>query len=284
MSLMLRLLSVSLASGLVLSAATEKEIIKFVEKGLSNNPDLKVLDVKILEKQSLPWLEGWEAFIVQFTLKVKELGREKKVTNTDILFSKGRYVAPDLLDVKTNRSMKDRIIRSLDSSYYDERHHIFGNRDAKHKLVVFSDPLCPFCREVVPKLFKAAKEHPDLFALYYYHLPIASLHPASVPLAKAIIYLKEQGKKDLIEKIYQTDFNYEEKDEQKVLDELNKKLGLHLTKEEINRPEIVRELREDMAKARSLMIKGTPTLFFDGKYDMRREKYKKYLPKESGER
>ncbi len=280
MSLMLRLLSISSALAFTLSAATEKDIVKFVKKGLKSNPNIvKVLDVKVLEKQPVYKLEDWDAFIVRFRLQVKEGNQEKNVTNTDILFAKDRFVAPDLLDVKTNRSIKSRIVRSLDASFYDEAHHIFGNKNAKHKIVVFSDPLCPFCREVVPKLFETVKKYPDTFALYYYHLPIQSLHPASVPLAKAIIYLKEQGKRDLIEKIYKTDFDYAQRDEQKVLDELNKKLGLHLTKEQINQPQIVNELNEDMKKAQELMIHGTPTLFFDGKYDLLRDRYKKFIPK-----
>jgi thiol-disulfide isomerase/thioredoxin len=264
---------------LSLSAATEKDIVKFVKRGLSSNEGLKVYDIKVVQKQPLDILPGWEAFIVEFTIGVNKGGKEQNVTDRDILFAKDRWVSPDLLDVKTNRSFKNKIVLNLDESFYDDRHLIFGNKNAKHKLVVFSDPLCPFCREVVPKLFEVAKKYPDTFALYYYHLPIESLHPASVPLAKAIIYLKEHGKRELIEKIYKTEFNYEEKDEGKVLKELNKKLGLNLTREQINQPKILNELEEDMTKAKKLMIKGTPTLFVDGKVDRRREAYKKFIPK-----
>lgn len=279
---MLRLLSVSAAGVLVLSAATEKDIVKFVKRGLSSNPSIKkIIEIKVLEKQPVYRLPDWEAFILEFKLTINERGRDVNITNTDILFAKDRFVAPDLVDVKTNRSIKTRIIRSLDKSFYDEEHHLLGNKDAKHKIVVFSDPLCPFCREVVPKLFDAARKHPDQFALYYYHLPIEGLHPASVPLSKAIIYLKKKGDKEAIEKIYKTDFNYEEKDEKKVLEELHKKLGINLSVSDINRPDIVNELNQDMAKAKKLMIKGTPTVFFDDKYDRTRSEYKKYLKSEN---
>ncbi len=279
MSLMWRLLSVSVAAALSLGAATEKDVIKFVKRGLSNNPDLKVYKVDIVEKIPLEKPKGWDAYVVKFKIGLKRPGREENVTQRDILFVHDRYVAPDLVDIKTNRSMKTRIVLSVDKSFYDREHLIFGNPDAKHKIVVFSDPLCPFCREVVPKLFEAAKKHPDLFALYYYHLPIEALHPASVPLAKAIIYLKKQGNKEAIEKIYKTEFNYEEKDEKKVLAELDKKLGLKLTPQQINQPWVVAELQEDRRKAKELMVRGTPTVYFDGKYDRTRKMYLKYLPK-----
>ncbi|BCD62393.1 hypothetical protein NitYY0826_C1269 [Nitratiruptor sp. YY08-26] len=274
-------MSISVALSLSLSAATDKDVIKFVKRGLSQNPDLKVYDVKIIEKQPMRRLKGWDAYIIAFNIGIKRGDSEQNLSQRDTIFVKDRFVAPDLVDIKTNRSLKERIVLSLDKSFYDEKHHIFGNKDAKHKLVVFSDPLCPFCREVVPELFEVAKKYPDIFALYYYHLPIQSLHPASVPLAKAIIYLKKQGKKDIIEKIYKTEFNYEEHDESKVLQELDKKLGVKLTKEQINQPWVVQELNEDRKKSQYLMIHGTPTLFVDGKYDPKREEYKKFLPKEN---
>ncbi len=279
MSLMWRLLSVSAALALSLSAASEKDVIKFVKRGLSSNPDIKVYKVDVIEKIPLDRPKGWDAYVVKFKIGLKRPGGEENMTQRDILFVHDRYVAPDLVDIKTNRSMKNRIVLSVDKNFYDQEHLIFGNPNAKHKIVVFSDPLCPFCREIVPKLFEAAKKHPDLFALYYYHLPIEALHPASVPLAKAIIYLKKQGNKEAIQKIYKTEFNYEEKDEKKVLAELDKKLGLKLTPEQINQPWVVEELQEDRNKAKELMIKGTPTVYFDGKYDKTRQKYLQYLPK-----
>ncbi|SMC09800.1 DsbA family protein [Nitratiruptor tergarcus] len=283
MSLMWRLLSISVALSLSLSAATDKDVIKFVKRGLSQNPDLKVYDVKIIEKQPVRRLKGWDAYIIAFNIGIKRGDSEQNLSQRDTIFVKDRFVAPDLVDIKTNRSLKERIVLSLDKSFYDEKHHIFGNKDAKHKLVVFSDPLCPFCREVVPELFEVAKKYPDIFALYYYHLPIQSLHPASVPLAKAIIYLKKQGKKDIIEKIYKTEFNYEEHDESKVLEELDKKLGVKLTTKQINQPWVLQELNEDRKKSQYLMIHGTPTLFVDGKYDPKREAYKKFIPKNKKE-
>jgi protein-disulfide isomerase len=278
---MWRLLSVSALAALALQGATEEDIIKFVKRGLANNPAVKVKEIRVIEKQPLERLPGWETFIVEFDLVVKQGKSEREIKDIDILFAKDRFVAPDLIDVKTNRSLKSRIVLSVDESFYDKAHHLFGNPDAKHKIVVFSDPLCPFCREVVPELFEVAKKYPDTFALYYYHLPIESLHPASVPLAKAIIYLKSQGRKDLIERIYKTEFDYSQRDEKKVLDELNKKLGLNLTTKDINKPEVVQELHDDMKKAQKLMVRGTPTVFFDGRYDMYRKKYKQYIPKES---
>ncbi|BAF70131.1 DsbA family protein [Nitratiruptor sp. SB155-2] len=276
---MWRLLSVSALCAVALQAATTKDVIKFVKRGLGSNPNLKVYDVQIVDKIALENPKGWDAYAVQFTIGVKRGKKEQNLTQMDILFANDRFVAPDFVDIKTNRSLKQRVVLNFKESFYDKDHLIFGNEKAKHKIVVFSDPLCPFCREVVPKLFEAAKRYPDTFALYYYHLPIRSLHPASVPLAKAIIYLKKLGNRSAIEKIYKTDFDYAQKDESKVLKELDQKLGLKLTKEQINKKWVVDELKHDEILAKKLLVRGTPAVFLDGKFDPSRKKYLKFIPK-----
>ncbi len=278
---MLRLLSLSAVAALALQAAASKDVIKFVKRGLSSNPNIKVYDVKIIDRIELDRPKGWNAYAVQFKIGLKRGSKEQNLTQRDILFVGDRFVAPDLVDIKTNRSLKQRVVLNFKPAFYDDNHLIFGHKDAKHKIVVFSDPLCPFCREVVPKLFEVAKKYPDTFALYYYHLPIRSLHPASVPLAKAIIYLKKQGNKEAIEKIYKTEFNYAERNEKKVLEELDKKLGLKLTEKEINEPWVLDELRHDEKLAQKLLVRGTPALFFDGRFDPKRDRYKAFIPKES---
>ncbi len=280
---MLRLLSVSVLAGAALFAAPmskmDKDVIKFVKRGLGANPGITVYEVKILDRVPLDRPAGWTAYAVEFKLGLKKKNQERNITQSDILFVKDRYVAPDLVDIKTNGSLKRRIVLNFKESYYDDEHLIFGRKNAKHKIVVFSDPLCPFCREVVPKLFEAAKKHPDTFALYYYHLPIRAIHPASVPLAKAIIYLKKRGDKSAIEKIYKTPFDPTQSDESKILEELHKKLGIKLTSEQINRPDILSELHHDEELAEKLLVHGTPAVFVDGRFDRKREKYKQYLPK-----
>ena len=267
---MLRLLSVSVLAGAALFAAPlskmDKDVIKFVKRGLGANPGITVYEVKILDRVPLDRPAGWTAYAVEFKLGLKKKNQERNITQSDILFVK-------------DGSLKRRIVLNFKESYYDDEHLIFGHKNAKHKIVVFSDPLCPFCREVVPQLFEAAKKHPDTFALYYYHLPIRAIHPASVPLAKAIIYLKKQGDKSAIEKIYKTPFDPSQSDESKVLEELHKKLSIKLTKEQINRPDILSELHHDEELAEKLLVHGTPAVFVDGRFDRKREKYKQYLPK-----
>ncbi len=278
MSLMLRLLSVSVAAAVFSFAATDTQIKKFVKRGLSKNPAIKVESVEIVDKQLLENPKGWEAYFIKFELKLKRGGKTLDISENDIIFVKDNFISPDFIDVRTNRSIKHYLSPKVKDYFYDDEHLLFGSKNAKHKILVFSDPNCPFCKDIVPDILEAAKKHPDIFAVYYYHLPLVQLHPGSLALCKAMIVLQKEGKKELLKKIYEIDFNYEEKDEKKVLQELNKKLGTNLTIEDINQKWVKEHLKQDMQRAEELLVKGTPTVFLDGKKDPSKEEYQKYLP------
>ena len=201
------------------------------------------------------------------------------ISQSDIIFAKDGYISPDFINIKTNRSIKHDLSPKVDDSFYDDKHLLLGNKNAKHKILIFTDPNCPFCKEIVPEIIEVVKKYPDIFALYYYHLPLLRLHPASKTLCKAMILLQKDKKADLIKKIYEIDFNYDEKDEKKILEEFNKKLGLNFTLKDINQDWVKKELENDMKRAEDLLVSGTPTMFLDGKKDPSREKYKDYIPK-----
>lgn len=279
MSLMLRLLSISTAAAVLGFAASDVQIKKFVKRGLSHNPHIKIKSIDIVEKRALKEPKGWEAYFIEFKLTLKRGKKSIDIDENDILFADANYISPDLIDVNTNRSLKRVLSPSVKPEFYDDKHLLFGSKNAKHKLLVFSDPNCPFCKDYVPSIMEAARKYPDTFALYYYHLPLTRIHPGSLTLCKAMILLQKEGKKDLIEKIYKTDFNYRETNETKILDEINKKLNLHLTSKDINQDWIKKELENDMLVSKKLFVKGTPTVYLDGKKDPTVEEYKKYLPK-----
>ncbi len=279
MSLMLRLLSISVASAVLSFAVTDAQIVKFVKRGLSKNRSIKVKSVEIVDKQKLDNPKGWEAYFIKFNLVLKRGKQNLDISQSDIIFAKDNFISPDFIDIKTNRSIKHNLSPAVKNSYYNDEHLLFGNKDAKHKLLLFSDPNCPFCKGVVPDIIDTVKKYPDIFALYYYHLPLLQLHPGSKALCKAMIIFQKNKKLDLIKKIYELDFDYKVKDEKKVLDELNKKLGTNLTLKDINQKWVEQKLKEDIKKAEELLVRGTPTLFIDGKKDPSREAYQNFIPK-----
>lgn len=265
-----------LSLSVILSAtlfANDNTVIDFEKKRVAQNPNVKVKDVKVNVKKDLP-LAGWNGYI----LDVEAIVQEKSLKVKDILFSNGDYIALDLIDAKTGKSLKDLVTPNLTSNYYDKTKLIAGNHNAKDKIVVFSDPLCPFCMEYIPEVINYVNKNSDSIALYYYAFPLVQIHPASEALSKIIEVAKNKGVKDIESKAYKTDwetyFSPKENDEKKILEAFNKELKTNIKLEEIASKDINEKLSKDMSMGEEVMVTGTPTIFVNGVKDTTRELYK----------
>ncbi|MCT7645084.1 DsbA family protein [Aliarcobacter butzleri] len=265
-----------LSLSVILSAslfANDSTVVDFEKKRVAQNPNVKVKDVKVNTKKDLP-LAGWNGYI----LDVEAIVQEKSLKVKDILFSNGDYIALDLIDTKTGKSLKDLVTPNLTSNYYDKTKLIAGNHNAKDKIVVFSDPLCPFCMEYIPEVINYVNKNSDSIALYYYAFPLVQIHPASEALSKIIEVAKNKGVKDIELKAYKTDwetyFSPKENDEKKILEAFNKELKTNIKLEEIASKDINEKLSKDMSMGEEVMVTGTPTIFVNGVKDTTRELYK----------
>ncbi|MPL62541.1 hypothetical protein SDC9_08161 [bioreactor metagenome] len=265
-----------LSLSVILSAslfANDNTVVDFEKKRVAQNPNVKVKDVKVNTKKDLP-LAGWNGYI----LDVEAIVQEKSLKVKDILFSNGDYIALDLIDAKTGKSLKDLVTPNLTSNYYDKTKLIAGNHNAKDKIVVFSDPLCPFCMEYIPEVINYVNKNSDSIALYYYAFPLVQIHPASEALSKIIEVAKNKGVKDIELKAYKTDwetyFSPKENDEKKILEAFNKELKTNIKLEEIASKDINEKLSKDMSMGEEVMVTGTPTIFVNGVKDTTRELYK----------
>ncbi len=75
-----------------------------------------------------------------------------------------------------------------------EAAHIRGNKNAKVKLVEYSDFQCPFCERHYPTLKKILADYGDQVSLEYKHFPLNSIHPYAQKAAEASECASEQGK------------------------------------------------------------------------------------------
>ena len=123
-------------------------------------------------------------------------------------------------------------------------------------------------------MIKEIEKQPKKFALYYYHLPLTSLHPASVELVKAAIAAELQGHKDMVLKLYNVKVNSHERDVKKILAAFNKVMKTNITPEDLKSQEVIKRYNSDMKIAEELMVQGTPTMYFNGKIDKSKRKYK----------
>lgn len=274
MSFISKILFISLFLTTTISAnSIDDKILEFEKNRFSNNKRVEIKNLSINFKKSLP-VKNWYGYIIDIDAKIAD----KNVKAKDIVFSNGTVVSPDLFDIKTGNSLKEMMTLPLTSKYYDKKRLIAGNHNAKDKIVVFSDPLCPFCLDYVPDIIKFVNKNSQDIALYYYHFPLLQIHKAANALSKAMLVASNKGVKDVTLKVYEADFDSyftaDEADEKKILNAFNKVLKTNIKLDEIQNKEIQKEIQKDLLMGENVMVEGTPTIFVNGEQDKTKNKYK----------
>ena len=266
-----KILSISILIASSLYASNDESIVDFEKKRISQNPNVEVKSIKINTKKELP-LNGWYGYILDVEANVQG----KSINAKDILFSDGKYISLELIDSETGKSLKDLVTPNLTDSFHDKSKLITGNHNAKDKIVLFSDPLCPFCKDYVPDVIKYVNKNSDSIALYYYNFPL-SIHPAATPLSKLIEVAKHKGIKDVELRAYEIDwepyFDVKTTDEKKILEAFNKEFKTNIKLEEISTNEIKALIEKDISMGEEVMVTGTPTIFVNKVKDSTKLKY-----------
>ena len=276
MSLMSKLLMSTIAATVTLSASAQpdnKVLLKYVKKSVVKNPQVKVKGITVIESKTDERLPGWTILLTTMDLEYQK----KEIHAPETMFVKDGLVTGHLVDLKTGNDYRNEIKPSVPDSYYNDKHLLFGNKDAEHKVLIFSDPQCPFCQEVVPAIFNAAKANPTKIAVYYYHLPLLRIHPVSDKLTRVMHVAQHEGKMDVVEKLYSLKIDPKETDTTKILAAVKKHAGYTVTAEQINKKEVKEALKADETAAGKMMVSGTPTIYIDGEWDKMRDGYKKLI-------
>lgn len=276
MSLMSKLLMSTVVATVALSANTQpenKQLVKYIKKSVVKNPQVTVKGVTVIESKTHEKLPGWTILLTTMDLEYQK----KEIHAPEMMFIKDGLVTGHLVDLKTGNDYRDNIKPSVPASYYDDAHLLFGNKDAEHKVLIFSDPQCPFCQEVVPAIFKSARENPTKIAVYYYHLPLLRIHPVSDILTRVMHVAQHEGKMDVVEKIYSLKISPQETDMTKILSAVKKHADYSVTAVQIDANEVKEALKADADAAGKMMVSGTPTIYIDGQWDKTRDGYKKLI-------
>ncbi len=271
MSLMWKLLAITLLTNSLFGAAANADIENFLYKNFNTNKDIKSIDIKVISKNEIEKMPLWNSYIVDINAVLID---NRKVNQKMIWFSNGLVVTQELIDIKTRLSLKDDVSPKFKAEFYKKKNLIYGNENAKHKVAIFSDPLCPFCATFVPEAIQYMKKRPDTFAIYYYHFPLTSIHPAAAELIKAAIAAELRGVKDMSLKLYDVEIDANERDVSKILKQFNKIIGTNLKPSDLKDPRVVSLYNSDLHIAQYLMVQSTPTMFFDGKLDKTKKKYR----------
>ena len=283
MSLMSKLLSTTLLVTLSLSASSNEDIVKnYIKHYMVKSPSVKVSSIDIIGKKELDSPKGWDAYFVNIHAEIKKNPTvTDKVTVPETIFAKDDFASPTLIDMRTGKDLKATLKPNLKSDVYDDKHLFAGNKDAKHKIVVFSDPKCPFCQKKVPEIYKAVKANPETFALYYYHFPLLRIHPVSDILTRVMLIEQQKKHFDNAMKVYTINVKTGDRNATRVLAEIKKVIGISLTEKDLDAKDIADELKVDQEVAVKALVSGTPTVYIDGKWDKSRNKYKEFISNKS---
>ncbi len=259
-----------------LFAVSKKDVEYYVKKYIEKKTHSKVEKIETISTYEIGGTNGWHVYFLSLDIKLKmgKVYRTRHLSQT--VFAKDKKITFSLKNEKGQDYAK--ILKPLvPKSAYNKQHLLVGNVDAKHKILLISDPFCPFCQEIVPPLITAVQQHPDLFALYSYQLPLVRIHPASAVVTKAMVILHEEGKVEDYKKMYHLDVSEKERREDVILKAIEKKIGRKFTHKELMSPKIKKILDFDIAMKKRLFVTGTPTIFIDGVWDPTRLAYKRYI-------
>jgi len=140
---------------------------------------------------------------------------------------------------------------------------VFGLKDAPVTIVEFSDFQCPYCAKLDPVLKQVLAKYPKEVKLVFKFFPLP-FHKLAMPASKAALAAGKQQKfweyHDELMK------NYNQLSEQKLV-EIGKKIGLDMKRFIRDRqdPHWVNFIRDDMQEAAKNQVRGTPTVFVNGR-------------------
>jgi protein-disulfide isomerase len=138
-----------------------------------------------------------------------------------------------------------------------------GPEEAKVTIVEFADFECPFCQHIAPELDALFEKRATKIRFVYKFMPLA-MHPRGEPAARAAIAAQMQGK---FWEMHHQLFAHAPRLEDADLDGYAKAIGLDLERfhADMTSPATKARLEADRKLADDLGVKGTPTIYIDGR-------------------
>ncbi|MBP9802826.1 MAG: thioredoxin domain-containing protein [Candidatus Pacebacteria bacterium] len=153
-----------------------------------------------------------------------------------------------------------------------EEDHILGNKNAKIKIVEYSDTGCPFCRIFHTTMHKIVTESNGEVAWVYRHFPIESLHPNAFSEAIATECAYEQGGNEMFwaftDEIYKrtkSNNTFTSEDINQIAEDLN--LTMYAFNDCVENQVYKNKVEQDIIDGQIAGVQGTPSSFIviDGK-------------------
>ncbi len=139
-----------------------------------------------------------------------------------------------------------------------------GAADAPVVIVEYSDFQCPYCNRLQPTLKRVLEMYPGKVKLVFKNLPLIRIHKFAMNAALAAMAAKQQGKFwEFHDELFA---NYNRLNDEKI-EEIARKVGLDMERFERDKkaPAVRNIINRDMQEAARNNVRGTPTLFINGR-------------------
>ena len=263
-----------------LNAMSEIEVKQYMKNYIETKMHSPVKKVEVISHYQIDEVPNWEVYFLSMKIDITIDGKTKTSTVPQTVFTSGDRITFKLMkkgvNGKKNVNYATLLKPKVPKSAYDDAHFLIGNKNAPHKILIFSDPFCPYCQEKVPEVIRVVKANPKTYALYYYHLPLLKIHPASDLTTKAMHIFHKKGDIDNMLKLYDLFVEATEKDPKEIIKAIKEKTGVKFTLKQLSTKAVKKAIKTDLKMRKRLQVTTTPTIFIDGVWDRKREKYKAY--------
>jgi protein-disulfide isomerase len=144
-----------------------------------------------------------------------------------------------------------------------------GPANAPVVLTEFADFQCPFCGQVPSLMDQVLKAYPKEVKFVYKEFPLTSIHRNALNAARAAVSAQKQGK---FWEMYAKLFANQRALSPDNLKQYAQAIGLDVDKfeKDMASPEVQKQIDDDVKLAQEVQVRGTPTLFLNGKRVMNR--------------
>lgn len=167
--------------------------------------------------------------------------------------------------ILTSQETKSMEVLRLDFIHHVgiDGHPFKGPENAPVTIAVFDDYQCPYCARLEPQLKQVLEKYPTNVKLVIKQFPLQS-HPQAMPAAKAALAAHRQGKFwEFHERLFQ---KQKELSDAKI-NEIAQSLGLDMERfqNDLKDPAIQEMINKDIQNGYEVQVRGTPTVFVNGK-------------------
>ena len=209
----------SIIAATSLMAASDKQIENFYSEMVDGSVKVKVTDRHKIAGD----IEG----------VIVNLSKDGN-SQDEIIFTKGDYIFPDVIDLKEQKSFladmkKEVAAKGISKIYKDEDKAniiVLGSDPKKPTLIMFSDPECPYCRAELAKIETTLKDNNVEIILTPVH-DLSSWQKSALIYKDAKAAKSDSDKVKILRKYYAEDYNVDDKsvskDDVAKIDNLRKK-------------------------------------------------------------